>query len=105
MIRRLFFYVDWLLLAAVLVLTAIGLAMIYSTTFDVLHGRVGPQFHTQLYAVVIGLAALAVCLVFDYRRLSGTDCCSTASSSWCSSMCCSSASSRAALAGGLTSAR
>ena len=42
--RRLFFYVDWLLLAAVLVLTAIGLAMIYSTTFDALHGARGPQF-------------------------------------------------------------
>ena len=31
--RRLFFHVDWLLLAAVLVLTGIGVVMIYSTTY------------------------------------------------------------------------
>jgi rod shape determining protein RodA len=68
--RRLFFYVDWLLLAAVLLLTLIGLAMIYSTTYDALNARVGPQFYTQAYAIVIGLAALAVCLAVDYRRLS-----------------------------------
>jgi rod shape determining protein RodA len=68
--RRLFFYVDWLLLGAVLLLTAVGLAMIYSTTFDALRGRVGPQFYTQLYAVGIGLLALLACLAIDYRRLS-----------------------------------
>jgi rod shape determining protein RodA len=67
--RRLFFYVDWLLLAAVVLLTAVGLAMIYSTTFDALRGQVGPQFYTQLYAVAIGFLALAVCLVIDYRRV------------------------------------
>ncbi len=31
--RRLFFHVDWLLLAAILVITGIGVAMIYSTTY------------------------------------------------------------------------
>jgi rod shape determining protein RodA len=68
--RRLFFYVDWLLLAAVLLLTAMGLAMIYSTTYDAIRDRVGPQFYSQLYAIAIGLVALAVCLALDYRRLS-----------------------------------
>jgi rod shape determining protein RodA len=68
--RRLFFYVDWLLLGAVLVLASIGLAMIYSTTFDAIRDRVGPQFYTQATAVLIGLVALAVCLAIDYRRLS-----------------------------------
>ncbi len=47
--RRLFFYVDWLLLGAVLLLTALGLAMIYSTTFDALRDHVGPQFYTQVH--------------------------------------------------------
>ncbi len=31
--RRLYFHVDWLLLGAVLLLAAIGVAMIYSTTY------------------------------------------------------------------------
>jgi rod shape determining protein RodA len=67
--RRLFYHIDWLLLGAIVLLSAIGLAMIYSTTFDVVRGRVGPQFHTQLYAVVIGLVALFACLLVDYRVL------------------------------------
>jgi len=44
--------------------------MIYSTTFDALRNHVGPQFYTQLYAAIIGLGALVVCLAVDYRRLS-----------------------------------
>lgn len=67
--RRLIFYVDWLLFGAVLLLTAVGLAMIYSTTFDAINNRVGPQFYTQLYAVALGLLALLVCMSFDYRRV------------------------------------
>jgi rod shape determining protein RodA len=68
--RRLFFYVDWMLLAAVLLLTAVGLAMIYSTTYDAIQDRVGPQFYTQLYAIAIGLVVLLVCMAIDYKRLS-----------------------------------
>ena len=67
--RRLYFYLDWLLLAAVLVLAGIGLVMIYSTTFDVVHERVGPEFYKQLYAVLIGIVALAICVSIDYRTL------------------------------------
>jgi len=67
--RRLFYHVDWLLLAALLILSGIGLAMIYSTTYDAVRLRVGPQFTTQGYAVAIGLVALFVCLVIDYRVL------------------------------------
>ena len=52
--RRLIFHVDWLLLAAILVLTGIGVAMIYSTTYVQLPepGHPGPQFRTQIYAEV-----------------------------------------------------
>jgi len=67
--RRLFFHIDWLLLGAVLILAGIGVAMIYSTTYDAIRLRVGPQFTTQVYAVAIGLVALFVCLVIDYRVL------------------------------------
>ncbi|MBP1606972.1 MAG: mrdB [Acidobacteria bacterium] len=67
--RRLISHVDWVLFGAVLAIAGFGLAMIYSTTFDVIRGTVGPQFWTQLYAVGLGLFALLICLVVDYRRL------------------------------------
>lgn len=67
--RRLHLHLDWLLLAAVVLLTGIGLVMIYSTTYDVVHGRVGTEFYKQLYAALLGLGALAVCLAIDYRTL------------------------------------
>ena len=67
--RRLYSHIDWLLLGAVLILTAIGLAMIASATWNPIRGRVGPQFWTQLYAAGIGIFALLVALTIDYRRL------------------------------------
>ncbi len=67
--RRLFFHVDWLLLGAVLLLSGIGVAMIYSTTYVTLPtgGHAGPQVLTQMYALAIGLFALLICLTIDYR--------------------------------------
>src|ERR671910_106265 len=70
--RRLFFHVDWLLLGAVLLIAAIGAAMIYSTTYVRLpdgSGYAGREFWTQLYALGIGSVALLVCLTIDYRLL------------------------------------
>ncbi len=69
--RRLYHHIDWALLGGVLLLTVIGIAMIYSATYDPTPGRqrVGPQFYTQLYALVLGLVALGVCLAIDYRVL------------------------------------
>jgi rod shape determining protein RodA len=65
--RRLIFHVDWLLLGALVLLTGIGIAMIYSTTYDAVAGHPGPQVRTQTYALLLGLIALVVCLTFDYR--------------------------------------
>ena len=67
--RRLFFHVDWLLLGAVLLLSGVGVAMIYSTTYVTLPtgGHPGPQVVTQVYTLIIGLIALVVCLTIDYR--------------------------------------
>lgn len=62
--RRLVHHVDWPLLAAVLTLALIGLAMIYSAT-----GGAGRAFWVQVYAMALGLVALAVCLAIDYRAL------------------------------------
>ena len=70
--RRLFFHVDWLLLGAVLLIAAIGAAMIYSTTYVRLPdgtAHAGREFWTQLYALAIGGVALVVCLTIDYRFL------------------------------------
>ena len=67
--RRLYFHVDWLLLGAVLLLTGIGVAMIYSTTWvsTPAGGHPGQQPFTQMYALGIGLVALLVFLAIDYR--------------------------------------
>src|SRR4029453_10697030 len=69
--RRLIFHVDWLLFAAILVTMGLGLAMIYSTTYVHLPepGHPGPQFKTQLYAILLGMIALGVCLAIDSRKL------------------------------------
>ena len=63
--RRLYYHIDWLLIAAVFALCAIGLAMIYSTT-----GGLTRVYWTQVYAVGLGTLAMAVCLAIDYRSIS-----------------------------------
>ena len=69
--RRLYFHVDWLLIGALLMIVGIGIAMIYSTTYVIVGdgGHAGPQVRTQLYALVLGLIALTLCLAIDYRVL------------------------------------
>jgi rod shape determining protein RodA len=69
--RRLYFHIDWALLLAVLLLVAVGIAMIYSATYVPVGsgGHAGAQVRTQIYAVVIGLVALLICLTVDYRML------------------------------------
>ncbi len=63
--RRLYFYIDWALLAAILVLCGLGVAMIFSTTAGSPGtARMGV---TQLYAIVLGLGAMLVTLTIDYR--------------------------------------
>jgi rod shape determining protein RodA len=63
--RRLYYHIDWALLAAIAALCAMGVALIYSTTIGS-----NQQLHiTQLYAIVIGLVAMMVMLTIDYRML------------------------------------
>lgn len=65
--RRLYIYLDWPLIAAVVLLCAIGLVMIYSATYDPTTERVGSEFYRQLWTLAVGLIGLAVCLMIDYR--------------------------------------
>lgn len=67
--RRLSPHLDWPLLGAVVTLALIGLATIYSVTWDFRHNQPGPQFWSQLYALPVSLAALGMALVVDYRTL------------------------------------
>jgi rod shape determining protein RodA len=64
--RRLYYHIDWALVIAIIALCGLGVAMIYSTTADPTRG--GSHIHiTQLYAIVIGMAALLFTLTVDYR--------------------------------------
>ena len=62
--RRLYHHIDWILIAAIAMICAIGLAMIYSTT-----GGAGHIYWTQIYAIGLGTIAMGVCLAIDYRSL------------------------------------
>ena len=68
--HRLAVYMDWRLLGAIGVLSSIGLAMVFSATYDPASEAVGPEFYRQLLAFAIGAAALFACLMVDYRTLS-----------------------------------
>ena len=68
--RRLYQHIDWLLLGAVGLLCAIGVAMIYSTTHDPATGAAGPQVSTQLWALGLGMVVLVIMLSIDYRSFS-----------------------------------
>ncbi len=67
--RRLYSHIDWPLLISVLALSALGVAMIYSTTMG--PGRVANQhlYLTQLYAIGMGLFFILVILFIDYQTL------------------------------------
>ncbi len=64
--RRLYHHIDWALLVAMLALCALGVATIYSATFDPTRGA-SHRYIIQLYAIGIGLIAMLVTLSLDYR--------------------------------------
>ena len=64
--RRLYYHIDWALVAAILALCALGVVMIDATTADPTRGN-SPFVVTQLYAIVIGLGAMGFMLALDYR--------------------------------------
>jgi rod shape determining protein RodA len=64
--RRLYFHIDWALVAAIAALCGLGVLMIYSTTADPTRGN-SHLYITQIYAIVVGLAAMVFMLTIDYR--------------------------------------
>ena len=66
--RRLYHHIDWAMVGAIVALCLIGLAQIYSTTAPE-GGGASSIFFTQIWAILLGLVALAVALSIDYRTL------------------------------------
>src|SRR5882757_8457843 len=64
--RRLYHHIDWALVIAILALCALGVVMINSTTADPTRAM-SKMYITQLYAIVLGLAAMVFMLTLDYR--------------------------------------
>ena len=64
--RRLYYHIDWALVAAMFALCGIGVVMIYSTTSDPTRAS-SHLWVTQLYAIVIGVVAMLLTLSIDYR--------------------------------------
>ena len=58
---------DWVLLLAVLALCAIGVAMVYSATYNTVD--LGDYWSRQVVFLVIGLVVLLAAAVVDYRHL------------------------------------
>lgn len=58
---------DWLLLGAVLALVGIGVAMIYSATYTTVD--LNDYWLRQLVFALVGLAAMILVALFDYRHL------------------------------------
>src|SRR5499427_7435345 len=64
--RRLYYHIDWALVAAMFALCGIGVAMIYSTTSDPTRAT-SHMWVTQLYAIGLGVIAMLVTMSLDYR--------------------------------------
>ena len=63
--RRLYYHIDWALIAAILAICVTGVVMIYSTANGARAG--GSLYLTQLSAIGLGLGAMVVTLAVDYR--------------------------------------
>jgi len=64
--RRLVYNMDWVLTGAALVLTLVGVAMVYSATHS---GRNPDLYLKQLALVAVGTLGLVLAATVDYRRL------------------------------------
>jgi rod shape determining protein RodA len=63
--RRLYYHIDWALVAAIFALCGLGVVMIYSATAA--RPSAAHFYVTQIYAIVIGIFALVCTLSIDYR--------------------------------------
>ena len=67
--RRLTAHIDWPLIAAVIALSLVGLATIYSATYDYRLKQAGVQFWAQVYALPVAIVAMLVLMLIDYGTL------------------------------------
>jgi rod shape determining protein RodA len=67
--RRLSAHIDWPLIGALAALVLVGLATIYSVTWNHRLEQSGREFWSQLYALPVAIVALAAALFVDYRTL------------------------------------
>lgn len=67
--RRLVQNFDWLLLALILVISAIGLVNLYSAGFNRTPEGSTPIYVKQLYWFLVGLGVMFLTLFYDYRHL------------------------------------
>ena len=67
--RGLIPHIDWRLIGAIVGLALIGIATIYSVTWDARLEQPGREFWAQLYALPVALIAMVVCMSIDYRSL------------------------------------
>ena len=69
--RRMFFQINWGLVLTTMLLFAVGMVNLYSASGARVEGGfvLSPFFHKQLVWGLIGLGAMAVCAVVDYRRI------------------------------------
>ena len=63
--RRLYYHVDWAMLGAILALCAMGVATIYSATFDPTRGA-SHRYVTQAYAVALGLLSSGIMKLYHF---------------------------------------
>lgn len=66
--RRMLSHIDWVIVAAVLVIAAMGLLNLYSATYHMPHGGPG-LFKKQVVFFIAGFALIAALVSFDYRQL------------------------------------
>lgn len=67
--RRLIKNFDFPLLLTVFFITAIGITMIYSSTYRLASGHQAQFYMKQIYWLLIGIVAMLVVISFDYREL------------------------------------
>src|SRR5690349_2941934 len=60
---------DWLLVGAALAITVLGLAMVYTTTHQRVHGDPYYFVKRQALFAAIGFVAMVVVIWIDYKRM------------------------------------
>ena len=68
--RRLYSIIDWWLLIAIVAVSAIGMMMIYSTTYDETSQLVSNKLMTQGYALIVGLIAFSFFMLVNWIKTS-----------------------------------